>query len=158
MSRFGEELRVIPRVMWVISVVAYAGVVTLLLTFFEDPPKPVYFFAFFIPLVFASYLLLTGYVYGDAKRRGMRAWAWALLVVAIPSAIGFILYFMMREPLRTVCPSCGGMARSQFAFCPHCGTALAHSCPQCRNAVDVGWPHCPYCGVSLTPTSAAFTK
>ncbi len=44
-------------------------------------------------------VLLIGYVYADAKRRGMRYVMWTLLAIFIPNAIGIILYFVMRDPL-----------------------------------------------------------
>jgi len=154
MSRFREELRVIPRVVWIIVIVVYVSVATGLLIFTSNPepgspPWVKYLFSFAIPLVFAVYVLLAGYVYGDAKRRNMRAVMWTLLALLIPNAIGFIVYFIMRESLMSACPHCGGAVREHFAFCPHCGKSRALSCPQCRRVVEPDWPHCAHCGASL---------
>jgi hypothetical protein len=30
-------------------------------------------------------------------------------VIFVPNAIGFILYFLMRDPLRVNCPKCGAV-------------------------------------------------
>ena len=105
---------------------------------------------FLAALVFAVYLSLVVWVYRDARRRGMRALLWALLALLMPSAVGFILYFILREPLKRPCPQCGAPARGEFAFCPSCGATLGRACPQCRKAVEPGWSHCAHCGAALT--------
>ena len=46
-----------------------------------------------------AFFLALGYIYGDAKRRQMHAWAWVTAVSFIPNLIGFILYFVFRRPL-----------------------------------------------------------
>ena len=151
MTRLRDELAVIPRAMWVIAIVAYLGFAALLVTFVaaQMPVHVRYIFGFGLPLIFGSFLLLTGYVYGDAKRRNMRPLMWALLALLIPNAIGFILYFILREPLMHTCAQCGKSVRGTFAFCPFCGANRAPSCPQCHSAVEPEWPHCPHCGASL---------
>jgi predicted RNA-binding Zn-ribbon protein involved in translation (DUF1610 family) len=94
-------------------------------------------------------VLLIGYVYADAKRRGMRYVMWTLLAALIPNAIGIILYFVLREPLLLNCTSCGTQMRPGFAFCPKCGASLAPACPECRRTVEPGWTHCAHCGRAL---------
>jgi predicted amidophosphoribosyltransferase len=94
-------------------------------------------------------VLLVGYVYSDAKRRGMRYVLWTWLAALIPNAIGIILYFVLREPLLVNCTHCGAQARPGFTFCPKCGGSLSPACPQCRRAVEPGWTHCVQCGASL---------
>jgi RNA polymerase subunit RPABC4/transcription elongation factor Spt4 len=152
MSRFREEISVIPGIAWAIVVVVYVSFVAVLLTFVaHQMPGPVrYVFGLGIPLIFCVFLLLTGYVYGDAKRRGMRAVMWTFLVFLIPNAIGFILYFIMREPLMTECRQCRRLVRGQFGFCPFCGAGRTPACPQCRKPVESDWANCAHCGVSLS--------
>jgi hypothetical protein len=72
----------------------------------------------------AAFFLALGYVYGDAKRRQMPAWVWVFAAFFIPNLIGFILYFLIRQPLLGPCSSCGKPIRAGEAFCSHCG------CPQ----------------------------
>ena len=72
----------------------------------------------------AAFFLALGYIYGDAKRRQMPAWAWVIAAFLIPNFIGFILYFAFRGPLLGPCSSCGKPIRAEEAFCSHCG------CPQ----------------------------
>ena len=69
----------------------------------------------------AAFFLALGYVYGDANRRRMPAWAWVIAASLIPNLIGFILYFVFRAPLLVPCKSCGEPIRREEAFCSHCG-------------------------------------
>ena len=69
----------------------------------------------------AAFFLALGYVFGDAKRRQMPAWAWVIAASLIPNLIGFILYFVFRGPLLGPCNSCGKPIRGEEAFCSHCG-------------------------------------
>src|ERR1700722_7793062 len=88
------------------------------------------------------YVLLVGFIYVDAKRRGMRQVMWTLLAIFIPNAIGIILYFVMRDPLPVTCASCHTSVLSKFTFCPSCGAPMRPTCPQCGKAVEMGWSHC----------------
>jgi len=99
------------------------------------------------------YVLVVGYVYGDARRRGMHHVLWTLLAIFIPNAIGIILYFILREPIPVPCPSCGAPARKGHAFCAGCGTAVRVACPQCRQPVEPGWRNCARCGAALLARS-----
>jgi hypothetical protein len=74
-----------------------------------------------------AFFLAVGYVYGDAKRRGKPAWAWAIAAFLIPNLIGFILYFVFRGPLLRPCTSCGKPIRGGEAFCSHCGCSQGSS-------------------------------
>ena len=77
MNRFREEMRVIPRGAWVIAVLSYLAFVTLAFyVFIPNDPNFIWWpgwalplFAAIIPLFFGVYVLLGGYVYGDARRR-----------------------------------------------------------------------------------------
>ena len=55
-----------------------------------------------LPMFLAGYTLLIGYIYGDARRRGMRYVMWTLLAIFLFNGIGIILYFILREPLHGV--------------------------------------------------------
>jgi hypothetical protein len=93
------------------------------------------------------YVLVVGYVYGDARRRGMHHVLWTLLAIFIPNAIGVILYFILRDPVLVPCPSCGTPAKKGHAFCAGGGAAVRSECPQCRQPVEAGWRNCARCGV-----------
>jgi hypothetical protein len=69
----------------------------------------------------AATILLAGYVYGDASRRGMPPVAWTALAVLVPNGIGFVLYFLLRKPLVHLCSACGRAVAVDAAFCPACG-------------------------------------
>ena len=103
----------------------------------------------------AIYVLLLGYVWGDARRRGMNHVMWTLLALFIPSAVGLILYFILRDPVPVPCPSCAAPARKGHAYCASCGTAVRAACPHCRQPVEAGWRNCASCGQALQAAGAA---
>jgi len=158
MSRFRDELQLVPRTAWAAAVLIWLGFFLLmfLLPCSKDPelrqwPLAGKLAISALPgLSLFALALLVGYVYADAKRRGMRYVMWTLLAAFIPNAIGLILYFVLRDPLLTHCTHCGAQVQAGFAFCPKCGGALSQACPQCRSAVEPGWTHCVRCGASLT--------
>jgi hypothetical protein len=70
----------------------------------------------------AAWLIALGFVYGDAKRRGMPAVLWTLMVLLTPNMIGFFLYFALRQPLLAECGNCGSGVASSQRFCSACGS------------------------------------
>ena len=98
----------------------------------------------------AIYVLLIGFVYVDAKRRGMRYVMWTWLTIFVPYSIGIILYFVLRDPMPTPCPKCNRLSAQSFTFCPSCGTELMRTCRVCHKKLGAGWVNCAYCGTSLT--------
>jgi hypothetical protein len=102
-----------------------------------------------LALVIFVYGFLVSYVYGDAKRRGMRPVPWALVAAFVPNALGFIAYFLLREPLLQPCAACGATGRRDFAFCPQCGSPLRRVCSACRRPVEPAWSHCAHCGTKI---------
>jgi len=105
--------------------------------------------AFFLTLI----LCMFGYVYRDAKRRGMNAGLWTLLVLILSPAylfIGLIIYLLVREPLPFTCPQCAATVNARFNFCPNCKYNLHPACPQCQREVADTDKFCPYCATELT--------
>ncbi|HXN26691.1 MAG TPA: zinc ribbon domain-containing protein [Candidatus Acidoferrales bacterium] len=162
MSRFKQELRVIPRALRIIVAFVLLGLssaFTLFVMFSHDPglahtPGAAKLLMIVgVGIVPAIWLLLIGYVYSDAKRRGMRYVMWTLLAIFIPNAIGIILYFILRDPLMKPCPGCSQVLKSGYTFCPHCGTSLLPTCPNCGRGVELGWANCPACGTKLPSPS-----
>jgi hypothetical protein len=100
------------------------------------------------------YLLFIGYINRDAKRRGMSPVLWTIVAVCIPNALGIILYFLLRQPLRSACPQCGNAVQAGFNFCPRCSYKLSPSCPQCQHVVGATDIYCPYCAASLRNQAA----
>ena len=151
MSRFPEEMKVIPLGAWVVAVCTGLGIALLLqLQGLPNDSKLIQVcFATLMGMILFIYALLIGYVNGDARRRGMRYVMWTLLSIFIPNGIGIILYFILRDPLPQVCPKCGVTVRSKGAFCPACGAALGNTCPACHRAVEPGWSHCTSCGAAV---------
>ena len=67
----------------------------------------------------------------------------------MPSGVGIILYFILRDPVPVPCPSCATPARKGHAFCASCGAAVRRACPECRRPVETGWRNCAHCGAAL---------
>ncbi len=167
MSRLEKEFAVVPAgARWTALVVCSVVVVLmgslfLLPGFLEKDPGAVatlgpLFLASLLGVAFlAAFILLVGYVFGDARRRGMRHVMWTLIAVFVPNGIGLILYFILREPLPVPCGTCGMLAGKQHAFCPGCGSPVRAVCPACRQMVEPGWRNCAGCGASLAPPAAA---
>jgi predicted amidophosphoribosyltransferase len=158
MSSFKEEMKRIPVPARIIAGVVYVLCAIgfgLLFRYSTDaglqssPEAGKLFLIFGTGLMLAIYVLLIGYVNGDARRRGMRYVMWTLLAMFIPNGIGIILYFILRDPPLKPCPQCSQILRPGFTFCPHCGTSLLPTCPNCGKNVEPGWLNCPQCGTKL---------
>jgi RNA polymerase subunit RPABC4/transcription elongation factor Spt4 len=157
-----DEVKVIPGWAIGLAVALFAGLQVLMhaVLFLRDPHAPPLALRVFIGIIagaaLAFYVLLVGYVNRDAKRRGMNVTLWTVLVIFVPDAIGFIIYFLLRQPLRIPCPKCGAVADPAFNFCPKCKFNLHRVCPQCHHAVQVGDTYCPFCGRELAGVTSRF--
>ncbi len=100
--------------------------------------------------VMGCYFLLLGYVGRDAKRRDMSPLLWTMVAILIPNALGLVLYFVLRQPRRVICPQCGSAIQAGFNFCPRCSHKLSPSCPQCHRLVGGNDLYCPHCGASVS--------
>lgn len=152
------ELKVIPAVAWAVAAVLLVLWFALFVPFLLQTVKPkpgepplwlVGALVSFAGFILAIWLLMVFYVNADASRRQMNRLLWTLLVIFIPNAIGFILYFVLRQPIARPCPKCGVLVRPDFVFCPACGKALAPACPTCHRSVEPGWAACAFCGARL---------
>ncbi len=109
----------------------------------------------------ATIIFFVAYVNRDASRRGMSATLWTILVIILLPAwgfIGFVIYFLMREPLPYPCPQCGNSVGARFNFCPNCKCNLQPSCPQCKREVAETDKFCPYCACELSSASGPHTS
>jgi double zinc ribbon protein len=158
MSRLRRELAVVP-VAGVVIAALIALVASVMFGFVAlgFPPALRTGFAALMALFVFLYGFLVCYVYGDAKRRGMRHRVWAAVAALVPNGLGFLAYFLLREPQLRRCGACGAAARRELAFCPQCGSALAGVCPACRRPVEAGWSHCAHCGANMAGSAATAT-
>lgn len=101
----------------------------------------------------AALIFLIAYVNRDALRRGMNSTLWTLLVIVLLPGylfIGFLIYFLLREPLPYDCSECGTEVSARFNYCPNCKHNLHPACPQCNREVHHTDHFCPYCSNDLT--------
>jgi hypothetical protein len=103
-------------------------------------------------IMLSVWFFALGYVYRDAKRRDMNPQLWMLLCMLLSwpfFAIGFILYFTVREPLPYPCPRCSTSVGARFNFCPNCKCNLHPSCPNCKREIAETDKFCPNCAQDL---------
>ena|SRR5271157_3801260 len=120
--------RVIPTMAWWIAALVFLAMfilMTSVVSLASDMPGAIRIFLPIVPpSLMAAWAVLLGYVYGDARRRGMRYVMWTLLAIFIPNGIGVILYFILRDPMPSYCSKCGAPAKQGHAFCPVCGASI----------------------------------
>jgi RNA polymerase subunit RPABC4/transcription elongation factor Spt4 len=155
---FVAELRIIPAWAWVLAGIVFIAAqwfFNIQIAHHTDAPK-----AWCRPILGllagffgGCYFLLIGYISRDARRRGMNPVVWSLIAALIPNAVGFILYFLLRQPRMQVCPQCGNQVKPGFNFCPQCSCKLSPSCPQCQRFVGANDLYCPHCGAGLRGTT-----
>jgi RNA polymerase subunit RPABC4/transcription elongation factor Spt4 len=146
-----KEIKIIPAWLWALAGIGFVGSqvafdIVMLRQTGHLRAWTVPLLGLLMGLLVGCYLLLLGYVNRDAKRRGMSPTLWTIMAVCIPNALGFILYFLLRQPLRCTCPQCRNLVESGFCFCPRCSYKLGPSCPQCQRVVTVDDAYCPFCG------------
>jgi predicted RNA-binding Zn-ribbon protein involved in translation (DUF1610 family) len=154
MTPAASPQRVIPTAAWITAAIITALSFLIITTVLEQTGVPLIarvIAPVVLPLILGGYTLLVGYVYGDARRRGMRYVMWTLLAIFLTNGIGIILYFILRDPLLAYCSRCGSGVQHGFAFCPHCGANVLPACPACRRVVQPAWTHCAWCGVAFRP-------
>jgi MFS family permease len=173
--RFWQEFRIVPR--WLIALVIVLFLLAQTIAFMVNMDEARHGGTIFPPelqndptmaslalagivtaasLVIASLIFLIAYVNRDAKRRGMNSGLWTILAIILLPAwgfIGFVIYFLMREPLPYSCPQCATTVGARFNFCPNCKCNLHPSCPQCKREVVETDKFCPYCAYELGATT-----
>jgi hypothetical protein len=73
-------------------------------------------------VVIAAWLLCLGFVFADARRRAMRPFLWVLVAALFPHLLGFLLYFVLRQPIASTCSHCGRTISLNERFCSWCGS------------------------------------
>lgn len=138
---------------WTLAAIAFIGAQVIFNAVVTGPGTPPAWARLLLGLlagtVVGCYFLLLGYITRDARRRGMSPILWLLVAILIPNCLGIILYFILRQPLQTVCPQCTNTVQTGFNFCPRCSYKLGPSCPHCQRLVGENQAYCPYCGTSL---------
>jgi hypothetical protein len=177
--RFWNELRIIPRWLFVLVTVLYVLAMAIALTVnmaqsrnpngndmfppeLRDNPALAQLalsgLVTLMALFLASFIFMIAYVNRDASRRGMNSALWTLMVIIfLPTwgLIGLIVYLLMREPLPYPCPECATTVNARFNFCPNCKCNLHPACPQCKREVGELDKFCPHCGNDLKAATQA---
>lgn len=155
-NEFSEELKLIPR--WAIAGALAAFALTEYYFWVVVPqhrhhPSPLPTALRFYLLISwgalaALYVLMIGYIGNDAPRRGMSARMWMVAVV-LPGGVGAVLYFLLRQPILSACPSCGTRVSGDYHFCPQCAYQVAACCGNCYRTTRITDLFCVHCGHDL---------
>lgn len=153
-TTFRNEWRVVPGWSKLLGLLLGAALAVFLFWNFGREPSPPalpfqIFLALFATVILSVLVMLIGYVNRDAGRRGMSRTLWTLVVIFVPNALGFILYFLLRQPLLGACPECGASVKPEFTFCPRCAARLLPTCPACNQAVSLADQFCTHCGAPV---------
>ncbi len=153
----GDELKLIPLWSVILSLIVFASIQVLSFSGHGGPQPPRHgnpvmhvIGSYSWGAALASYVLLIGYISRDVKRRNMRPALWMLIVLVMPGGIGAIVYFLLRQPMMTRCPSCRTEVASSFHFCPQCQFQISPVCGQCFRGVHITDVYCVQCGHDLT--------
>ncbi|HUY81977.1 MAG TPA: zinc ribbon domain-containing protein [Acidobacteriaceae bacterium] len=151
-----DELKLIPRWAIVAAVVAFALVeyyFWVVLPAHRGHPSS-------LPVALRTYLiaswgalaalsmLVIGYISNDAPRRGMSPRLWMICVV-IPGGVGVALYFLLRQPILSSCPSCGAYVAGDYHYCPQCAYQVTACCGECHKTARITDIYCVHCGHEL---------
>ncbi len=151
----------VPRAAKVLAVVAYCAVLIAAPAAFHffEPHPPQLLLQLLLGALWGAPLavivLALGLVHRDAARRGMNATLWTLVAaLLIPGAIGFVIYFLSRKPIRADCPQCSAVVRETANYCPNCRFALKPTCPTCGRPTHHDDSFCESCGAKLSLASS----
>jgi len=155
MSQYEKEIKPVFKSTRILIYVAVSLLMSVLfgLALSLSPKVPSYAIfvvasAFFISFMF--YLIILDYVYHDAKKRGMNAWLWIVLVICVPYLLGFVIYLMLRTPIKKeACPQCRHMVSTNHVYCSQCGKKIRIDCPKCKRIIEPDQKFCPFCGHKL---------
>ncbi|WP_044934753.1 zinc ribbon domain-containing protein [Pseudacidobacterium ailaaui] len=153
---FSSELKLIPRWSVAAAILAFVGMEYLFWVVFphenhHHPPMGIrLYLAITWGLLASLYMLMVGYVSNDSPRRGMSARIWIVICLVMPGGIGAVLYFLLRQPIISLCPACGTRVQSEYHFCPQCAYQISASCGKCYRSVRITDLYCVHCGHNLS--------
>jgi RNA polymerase subunit RPABC4/transcription elongation factor Spt4 len=104
-----------------------------------------------ILFILVLYLLLKAliYIYRDSKKRNMSPVLWVAVCILFPYLLGFLVYFLVRNPVPLRCPGCQSVVSKEDKFCQQCGLKVATTCKECGGSLPGGAKFCPNCGSQL---------
>ncbi|MBT9332117.1 zinc ribbon domain-containing protein [Paracidobacterium acidisoli] len=167
---FSDELYLIPRWSVAGAVLAFAVmqyIFWIVLPAHRHHPGPpvglrLYFSISWSALA-ALYVLMIGYISRDSPRRGMSLRLWTVVCIVMPGGIGAVLYFLLRQPIISICPACGAQVENEYHFCPQCAWQVTPCCGNCYRSTRITDLFCVHCGHDLASDHPparlhAFTK
>src|ERR1700733_406840 len=155
-ATFSSEFRLIPRWSVAAAVLTFVVMQYLFWVVFPQehrhPPAPIgmrLYFALSWGALASLYMLMVGYISNDSPRRGMSVRIWMIICLVMPGGIGAVLYFLLRQPIISLCPACSTRVQSEYHFCPQCAYQVSASCGKCYRSVRITDLYCVHCGHDL---------
>ncbi len=91
------------------------------------------------------WLLITIFIYIDAKKKKRHAFIWALFTL-ITNLVAVLVYYLFNPKKINKCPQCAAKIYKKYNICPYCGEKLKIVCSKCRHEIGHSWSFCPECG------------
>lgn len=124
--------------------------------------------AFSAAFLVALWISLIFWTFRDIRRRSRDPLlrVLAVLVVAVLSLPGMLIYFILRPAVtleeeyqraleeeallqsieeKPLCPGCTRQVKEEWMVCPTCYTRLKKTCHQCGRLMELSWNLCPFC-------------
>lgn len=130
-----------------------------------------------IAYIFALWVVLTIWTWFDVSARtGNYIYRLgALILVALGSLLGFVIYLMLRpfhtkdevdfrlleekifesQSLGALCYNCDEVVEPEFTYCVNCGVRVKDECVNCQRMINHLWKICPHCS---TPKNRELKK
>lgn len=94
----------------------------------KDAIKDSYSFYQEAQIVFLSslafyWLLITSYIFIDAKKKKRHAFIWALFTL-LSNLLAVLIYYLFKPRENSRCPQCTAKINKNFNICPYCGEKL----------------------------------
>jgi hypothetical protein len=153
--QFRDQARLIPWWSYVLAIGFFVGiqlVIHMMLLPGDPRPRPLALttvWGLLLGMFLAFYMLMIGFVMRDARKRGMNPTIWLFILVSLlPSGVGFIVYFLLRQPVAMRCPQCATPISADSNYCTRCQHQLRAVCPECRHSLRPGDIYCGECGTA----------
>ncbi|MCH8821363.1 zinc ribbon domain-containing protein [Patescibacteria group bacterium] len=120
-----------------------------------------------VAYIFALWAALTIWTWFDISNRTRNFFyrIGAMILVALGSLLGFVIYLMLRpsqtrdevsfreleekifesQSKSALCFNCSEVVHPEFTYCANCGEQVRKNCQNCEREISFTWNICPFC-------------